>query len=214
MARKAGVTSDETKRQLLDAAAHVFSEQGYEGARLADIAEAAGLSTGAVYAHYDGKADLLLNAISARSAAAVDRTVGDDRPSVLDTLERSGSHLRTTTPDSLLLLEGVAAGRREPELAAVLRSQIADRRAALAERIRAGQHDGDVRRGARPEAVAHLSILLGLGALVASALELDPPDDADWDVVIGGMVDSIRHTDPTRTEPSAGEPRSGVPATI
>ncbi|HUW03473.1 MAG TPA: TetR/AcrR family transcriptional regulator [Acidimicrobiales bacterium] len=194
MARKAGVASSDTKAQLIAAAAEVFAAKGYEGARVSDIAEAAGLSTGAVYAHYSGKADLLLHALAARSAEAVDRTVGTDRDSVLDALERSGSHLRTRRADPLLLLEGVTAGRREPELASVLRAQVAESRAHLAERVRAEQRDGSVRRGARPDAVAHLSLLLGLGALVADALELEPPPDDDWDAVIAGMVDSIRRT--------------------
>jgi AcrR family transcriptional regulator len=199
MARKAGVTATETKDRLTAAAANVFADKGYEGARLSDIAAEAGLSTGAVYAHYSGKADLLLHAIADRSAEAVDRTVGRDHDSVLDTLERSGSHLRTRRSDPLLLLEGATAGRREPELAALLRERVAARRDALAQRVRSEQDHGDVRRGARPDAVAHLSILLGLGSLVADALELEPPADDDWDAMIAGMVDSIRRPATTTT---------------
>lgn len=214
MARKPGVTSEETKARLIEAAAEVFAERGYEGARLADIAEAAGLSTGAIYAHYANKAELLLTAIAARSAGAVETTVGGDRKSVLDTLARSGSNLNRGSDESLLLLEGVVAGRRDPELAAVLREHLELRQSQLAERVRAEQADGTVRRNTRADAVAHLSVLLGLGSLVARALELEAPSDDDWSAVIGGMVDSIRRVDPagrTSAETSAGRSHDRSP---
>lgn len=201
MARKAGVTAEQTKAQLVEAAARVFAAKGYEGARLADIAEEANLSTGAIYAHYANKAELLLNAIADRTDAAVERTVGGDRAAVLDMLARSGSHLTDQGGESLLLLEGALAGRRDPELGDVLRERVTRRRERIAERVRAEQEAGTVRAGARADAVAHLSILLGLGSAVARALELEPPDADDWQAVIGGMVDSIRRA--PATEPAA-----------
>jgi AcrR family transcriptional regulator len=47
-----------TRRRILDAAAEVFSEQGY-GARLSDIAERAGMKTGSLYYHFDSREDLV-----------------------------------------------------------------------------------------------------------------------------------------------------------
>ena len=57
--RRPGGTTVDTKERLLDAAARVIVARGYEGARVSEIAAEAGLSTGAIYAHYEGKADLL-----------------------------------------------------------------------------------------------------------------------------------------------------------
>ena len=42
------VEIDETRAALLAAAAEVFAEKGYEGARVAEIARRAGLTTGAI----------------------------------------------------------------------------------------------------------------------------------------------------------------------
>jgi AcrR family transcriptional regulator len=47
-----------TRRQLLDAAKRLFNERGYEAATVREIAAAAGLSTGAVFASFSDKADL------------------------------------------------------------------------------------------------------------------------------------------------------------
>ena len=50
--------SDRTRARILDAAATVFSEQGY-GARLSDIAERAGMKTGSLYYHFASREDLV-----------------------------------------------------------------------------------------------------------------------------------------------------------
>src|SRR5215216_6584211 len=50
--------STRTRRRILDAAAQVFSEQGYS-ARLSDIAERAGMKAGSLYYHFDSREDLV-----------------------------------------------------------------------------------------------------------------------------------------------------------
>jgi AcrR family transcriptional regulator len=47
-----------SRQNLLDAAKRLFMERGYDGATVRDIAAAAGLSTGAVFASFSDKADL------------------------------------------------------------------------------------------------------------------------------------------------------------
>lgn len=53
-----------TRRRVLDAARQLFMERGYEAATIRDIAGAAGLSTGAVFASFVDKTDLF-NAVMA-----------------------------------------------------------------------------------------------------------------------------------------------------
>jgi AcrR family transcriptional regulator len=59
-----------TREALLDAAATVFAQRGYEGASLDEIAEAAGFTRGAIYKNFDGKEDLFF--------AVFDRQVGEN----------------------------------------------------------------------------------------------------------------------------------------
>lgn len=73
------IAKQQTRAKVLAAARRLFSEQGYEGATIRDIAAAAGMSTGAVFANFTDKSDLfreiMLTDMSAladamRSAAA------------------------------------------------------------------------------------------------------------------------------------------------
>jgi AcrR family transcriptional regulator len=53
-------TSVRTRDALVAAAARVFLARGFQGASLREIASEAGLTTGAVYSNFEGKADLFL----------------------------------------------------------------------------------------------------------------------------------------------------------
>ena len=64
--------AETTRDRLVAAAIEVFVAQGYDGARVQDIARAAGLTTGAIYANYRGKAELLFDAIGALAGVEVD----------------------------------------------------------------------------------------------------------------------------------------------
>src|SRR5258708_32932681 len=52
------LAKQQTRAKVLAAARRLFSEQGYEGATIRDIAAAAGMSTRAVFANFSDKADL------------------------------------------------------------------------------------------------------------------------------------------------------------
>lgn len=51
---------------LMDAAFRVFAENGYRATRLEDIAEAVGVTKGAIYYYFEGKEDLLRRAVQTR----------------------------------------------------------------------------------------------------------------------------------------------------
>ncbi len=53
-----------TKQEILAAASEAFAASGFDGAGLVEIATAAGVTTGAVYCHYDDKAQLLYEVMS------------------------------------------------------------------------------------------------------------------------------------------------------
>ncbi|HKJ92657.1 MAG TPA: TetR/AcrR family transcriptional regulator, partial [Longimicrobiales bacterium] len=57
---------DERPAELLEAALNVFAERGYSATRLEDVASAAGVSKGAIYHYFDGKEDLLRQALQRR----------------------------------------------------------------------------------------------------------------------------------------------------
>lgn len=98
--RPAGPTSKgaASRDAIIDAASSVFARLGYEGARMADIVAASGLSKGSVYFHFDGKEALAVAVLEARH----DRWIAD----VLRVLERTpsgASRLRGLLPAMLAL---------------------------------------------------------------------------------------------------------------
>ncbi|MCK5430999.1 MAG: TetR family transcriptional regulator [Anaerolineales bacterium] len=63
-------SSAQTRQDLLAAALTVFSNKGYEAARLEDIAEMAGVTRGAIYFHFGNKAGLFMALVEDASALA------------------------------------------------------------------------------------------------------------------------------------------------
>lgn len=51
--------ADVTEKNILDMATKLFIEKGYENTSLQDIAEACGLTRGAIYHHFKGKEDMV-----------------------------------------------------------------------------------------------------------------------------------------------------------
>jgi TetR/AcrR family acrAB operon transcriptional repressor len=62
------VEAAETRAAILAAGLEVFAERGYERATLSDIGARAGVTRGAVYHHFSGKAELFTTAVADRWA--------------------------------------------------------------------------------------------------------------------------------------------------
>ena len=82
--------SERTAGAILDAAAHVFSEQGSGNSSMADVAEAAGVSRATLYRYYAHREELLgaLAAKALADAAAGLADAGLERTSVEEAIER------------------------------------------------------------------------------------------------------------------------------
>lgn len=63
--------SARTRQRILDAAAAAFRRDGFASVTLKDIAERAGLQTGSLYYHFDGKEDLVDAILSAGTEGAL-----------------------------------------------------------------------------------------------------------------------------------------------
>ncbi len=76
MARRTKEEALATREQLLDAAVQVFRERGVGHASLSEVADEAGLTRGAVYHHFDSKAELF-QALMARAEMPIDTAFED-----------------------------------------------------------------------------------------------------------------------------------------
>ena len=187
--------------EIIQAAAEVFAEKGYRGARVIDVARRAGIGKGTVYEYFRNKQELFLavfdwyveGVLEASLAAAAP---GDSPPRAL---RRLVEEMLTATAEVLhlypLTLEFWAAAAGS-ELGERLNQEFRDlyRRygEAVADLIRAGFASGDFDPAVDPVATARVLA----GALDGLFLQawLDPGFDAPaagrafLDVVLGGLA--------------------------
>ena len=198
MGRIAGVTAAETRERLLRAAADVFAERGYDGTRVADIAAAAGVSNGALYAHFASKADLLTGALRRHGRNLLaDMFAADPGQSVMELLLLVGRSLaRRRDTRGYLIVEALVAARRDEDVAGPMREYIGERAGFLAELMRLAQASGELDPALSPDALAHFCLLLAMGSALV------PPDlhavrEAEWAALLTRIAGALTRTDIT-----------------
>jgi AcrR family transcriptional regulator len=181
-----------TRDRLLESAVDVFAEQGYENARLQDIARGAGLTTGAVYANFRGKGDLLSAAIGARADTEIDAILAEGRRrEVRGFLEELGTRLFEPRAGHPLLIDAIAAARRDPELAGALRHRLDAREGVLVELVERAQREGIFDPAVDSRAFARFCLTLAMGALVMRTLQMPAPDGGAWHTIIARLLDAV-----------------------
>jgi AcrR family transcriptional regulator len=188
-------TGDDTTRRLVAAAAEVFAEKGYDGAGVAEIARRAGLTTGAIYSRYSGKAELLAAAVQDSVPEQMKQLLAESGPTcrATDILRAVGGHLVTRDPIGRtdLLLEAVVAARRDPEVAALVHEALRARKARWAALIESSRARGELAGDVDTDALVHLAHAIGLGFLAYEAVGIDNPAPGPWQTLIAKLVASL-----------------------
>ena len=182
---------DEIRAALIDAAAKVFAEEGYSGARVQSIAERAGLTTGAMYNRFTGKSELLLEALDLHTSTLVNELAAAEL-SATDLLQTVGvALLDDQSPASALLLEAFMAARREDDIAERLRPRLADERARLAKLVDADKDGGVIHHDLDTNAVVTFCQSVALGMRMLSVIDVEMPDPDAWQKVISVLLTSM-----------------------
>ncbi len=160
---------------ILDAAAELLAEVGYEALTLSDVASRAGTTRPALYRRHATKADLVIAAIGSLSEATAPRPTGDH----LVDLEAELASFR----DGITLVSGVPMvgamlhGSVDPGVRDAYRVQVvAPRRARLRTILDAAADDGAIDAS---DAERGLVVAMAVGSWYAHALAGDDPGD-DW----------------------------------
>ena len=203
MGRIAGVTAEDTRRRLLEAAAEEFDRRGFEGARVVDIAAGADLSNGALYRHFASKSELLSAALTDRGGRELDAIFrGADGRSIADLLIAIGCTLDRFPPEpGGLMVEALAASRRDPDVAAVSSAHLADAEEWLTDLIRQGQRDGGIDDAVDARAVARFCMMLVLGAALLRPADL-PGLGGSWSELIGRVAGAVQVAPPGHSSAS------------
>jgi AcrR family transcriptional regulator len=187
-----------TRDRLIAAAVEVFVDQGYEGARVQDIARAAGLTTGAIYANFRGKGELLFDAIGVRAGAEMDAILAEARGrEIRELLEVLGDRLVQPREQVPLLIDAVAAARRDGELAGALRHRLDERETAIAELVGRAKREGAIDPALDTDVFARFCVTLAMGALVMRTLNATPPAGDAWHQLITRLLDAVAEEKPS-----------------
>jgi AcrR family transcriptional regulator len=205
MGRIAGVTAAETRERLLQAAAEAFAERGYDGTRVADIAAAAGVSNGALYAHFGSKAELLVVALREHGPQLLATLLAaDPNRSIADLLVVVGRRLpHRRDARGYLIVEALVAARRDEDVAHPVRDYVSERADWLAGLVRAAQNGGELDDALSPDALAHLCLLLTMGSALVTP-ELHAVDDEEWAALLTHIVTALA---PAHTTTQRGAPQ-------
>lgn len=199
----------DTREALLQAAIAMFSERGYQGATMEEIARRAGVAKGTPYLHFTDKAELFYavferwvkEAVAASATALAQATSARERLAALGTsaIDYMEAH-REWYPLSLEVWAASGTPALRERFAQALKNLYAGYRGVAEAIIRAGQHAGEFRADIDGEALAALLT----GAVDGLLLQcwFDPDLDAGkmlqgfFDVLIRG-IDNPRKGDPS-----------------
>ena len=157
----------QTRQSILDAALAVFSQKGYHAATLADIAQAAEVTRGAIYHHFGNKAKLyeaLLNEASAIGSDTVQQAMaeGSSFAEICALILQKSLAVVESNPQmrQIMTLSLFKTGF-DPELAeldAARQQQAITTVEAIAQMMQAGIANGDLRPNLDPHDLARAFI--------------------------------------------------------
>ena len=174
--------SEERRAQILEAALEVFARQGFHEARMDDIAQASGLSKGALYLYYKSKDAIigtLLHTIfnvMLRNSRAIEHENGSARERILRITQRLADevdHLSRALP---VMLEFYAVAARDRVVRASMGEMLDGYSALITQLLRQGIERGEF-RNEDPEGLAVGLIALWEGMTLLWALM---PDKIHW----------------------------------
>jgi AcrR family transcriptional regulator len=176
----------------LSAAAELFAEQGIDAVSVDAVAEAAGRTSGAVYAHFGSKQGLLLALLDSwkdsvltvlLAEVAVTESPLGQLAAVWDNV--GGSVVDEPGSWSLLEQELWLRAARDDEVASVVRSRNAEARQYTARRLAGWSSAVDAHPVARPEELAVLVKALPTGLAMQRRID---PESVDDDLAVRGLA--------------------------
>lgn len=191
-ARRLTPKGEATRARIIELAAEVFSEEGYAAASIRDLATRSGLSSGAIYGTFRGKADLLAEVVDATIASDVEALP----PAVMrQTLPEIDAYQYEHAPKRervrALLLEAAVAARADPDVRTRLRDAMVPRIEMATEAHEEWRDRAGIDPALDMRALVTLIWSADLGLGVLEALGVDMPDVTAWSELMRRMLQSL-----------------------
>jgi AcrR family transcriptional regulator len=185
-------TRSNSRAALIEAAFEEFSSKGYEASRVSEIAERAGVTTGALYGHFGGKLELLLETLGISTVEDLMRSIADVATLPWSDVLSLISEGMATPPDRrmLLLLDVIVVARRDPQVAEILRVGLEQYLGGMRRATKAGITMGLIDPAVPLDDIARILTLLNLGMLIFAALGEKAPSDQAFSRVIDLLFQS------------------------
>ena len=179
--------------RLLAAAVDAFTERGFDKAGVAAIARSAGVTTGAIYARWSGKHEMMLDALDVVMMHRLEQLLAPDSTDVADILASLGSELVVRSPSAdALIAEAMVIARRDREFHSMLTRRIAEQEARLAGLIDDGKAAGLLDPALSTEAVVALCHAISLGFAMFGSIDRELPNADGWNAVIQRLIAAAR----------------------
>lgn len=182
--------SRSTRSRLLDAAYELLLDEGYNAATVQSVARRANLTTGAIYANFANKHELLVLAVLSRwgrseegspirSALSTDEaaSASSERTPQNGLMRLLVSHLSTPpAAEHRLLTEVTGAALRDKAAESLLRAGVEQIEALALRSIEQAKAAGEVDKSLSTDALVGLVVNLYLGAITSKSFDLPQPD--------------------------------------
>lgn len=181
---------------VLDRAAEVFWQHGYDGASLTALTSAMGINRPSLYATFGSKQQLFQRAFARYHEAKVaNARAALDRPTAYASIEaflRTGADALTTgdhPPGCLSIQGGLACSPENAHISETLAAGRAATEAALEERLSRAAEEGDLPDGVDAKALARFVMTLSEGHAVHAAAGARREDlQASVDIALRAVI--------------------------
>ena len=171
---------EETRREIVEKAAPLFNQKGYEGTSLSDLMRVTGLQKGGIYRHFSSKEELASEAFDYAWQKAVERRLEgvDEAADAIERLKKMIDNfvdIRTglVAGGCPLMNTAVEADDGNPVLRARARGALSGWMARLTKEAEDGVSNREINAGVDCKALGQLIISTLEGALLISRLEND-----------------------------------------
>jgi AcrR family transcriptional regulator len=182
-----------TRATLIDEAAESFVTAGYGAMSVRDLAQRSDMTTGAIYAHFQGKANLLGEAVKLRINHDLEeygrRRYGDIP--LADYLARNFRDYHRRAALRALLVEGAAAARVDDHARKLVHDVLVAKQDEWAALYRELWEKEDLDPAVDPAGLMMLLWAAELGLGMLEAFDIQPPKPSVLSRTVGRLVGSL-----------------------
>jgi len=195
--------TQETTERLLEAAAQEFVEHGFDAARVSAIARRAGLTSGAVYARWPTKSDVMVAALDyifqQYLPASQIKESGVDGMKPPDVIETLGAGLLVANESRDVLVQVFGSARNNEKIKECLLAYLNQDAQQITEIIEEGKLAGYIDPELSTAAMSLMCRAAALGAHLLVSAGIDDryvPTQDEWNRLISTLIGATAPSDP------------------